>query len=138
MPGIGAPFDEGNKRQAGRPPGSLNKSKLKLAEQLEELGCDPIKLTALYAMGDVVALGMMTQDELDAEAEVIHSERSVIRVPSGHELAMESLPASVRQKAAETLLDRLHPKLKSVEHTGEIKTTPTLEIILSALPADAT
>ena len=71
---------------------------------------DPIRQLALYALGDVVELGFMSQEEYDAEPEYDLDE-SCIR-PSGREIALQMIPVRERIKCWTELASYLYAKKK--------------------------
>lgn len=94
---------------------AMRKHAIDVATRLEELGVDPITILALFAAGDVVSLGLMTQEEFDAEAEVENVKgAAVIIKSSGLERAARILEPRERRQAASELASYVWPKRQAV------------------------
>jgi len=78
--------------------------------KLQELGHDPLVEMARYAIGDVVGLGFMTQDEFDAEDE--YDEDFMLLTRSGRSRALELIPPKLRAEMSKELAGYIHRKLK--------------------------
>lgn len=85
----------------------------------ERYGCDPFEIMAKAAMGDVVGLGLMTDDELERQEEISCIGKTVIHKKGGRDLMRELLPASVRIQAAKELASYIRPKLAATMFLGE-------------------
>ncbi len=89
------PFKKGRAKSGGRKPGSPNRIKRELIEKAEELGVDPFEVLLMIAKGDCEGLGIKTG----------------------------GISLSERLKAAAEAAQYLFPKLRGVEHTGDLKVT---------------
>lgn len=78
-----------------------------LKAKLNRAGCDPILIEAWIAMGDWKRLGLPAGSYIDDDGKGNVTERPAISV-------------EVRQKSAADLAGYLYPKLKAVEHSGEV------------------
>lgn len=107
----GGRFIKGDKR-AGRPKGTPNKTAQTIKELMElEEGGTPGPIALWRAGKKAVALGYKADE------------------PNS---GLVSAGLGAMGKA----LSFAYPNLKAVEHTGEIKTIPTLEVFLSPPPQD--
>lgn len=88
-----------------------------VSEKLADLDFDPVVLLALLAKGDVVSLGLMTQDAYDAEEE--YNCDDIIVKPSGKVLALKIIPLSMRRDCARELLKYTHAPKVSDNTPGE-------------------
>ena len=88
---------------AGRPKGAPNKRTQELTERLDEFGCDSLAVTAMFAMGDVVGLGYMTQEEFDAN-------------PAE---ARKIISPDLRASMAKELNQYRYPKRRALEHSAD-------------------
>ena len=82
-------------------------------ESLRDCGCDPIVELARYALGDVVSLGLMTQEELEAEAEYDIDGNAL--APSGRDRALKLIPPKMRMEASKELAQYEYAKIKPSE-----------------------
>lgn len=82
----------------------------KVDNALGRLKLDPIAEMVMYAKGDVVGLGLMTQEELDQDEE-FNAEGMLVR-RSGHSRALDLIPPVLRAKMASELLSYHHPRKK--------------------------
>ncbi len=114
------------------PRGSRNEAKFRLSEKVEEalgrLKLDPIAEMIMYAKGDVVGLGLMSQAELDAEEE-FNAEGVRVR-KSGHEIALELIPPSLRAKMAAELISFHFPRKKAEEPKTQNDEEPPIQVYL--------
>ncbi len=86
-----------------------------VATRLEAIGCDPITILALIACGDAVALGLMTKEEFEADAEIQNIKGlSVVVRCSGLRLSAALLEPRDRQRAAAELASYVWPKRQAV------------------------
>jgi hypothetical protein len=107
-----------------RPITALTKSKARketidVAYKLQKLGVDPIVVLALFAVGDVVSLGMMTKAEYAASAELHRDAKTgltVIIAKSGMQRSLDIIPPKCRLDAAESLAQYVYPKRASMSH----------------------
>ncbi len=74
---------------------------------------DPIRQLILYALGDVVALGLMTQEEFEEEAE-LDLDDEVVKM-SGSARALLLIPVKERIACWKELASYLYPKKKPAE-----------------------
>lgn len=89
--------------------GKLTSKDIKLKEleaKLRRAGCDPVSIQIWIAMADAKKLGV------EPTIKTIDKQGNVTERPS--------ISIEVRQKAVTELMDRIYPKLKAIEHTGEI------------------
>jgi hypothetical protein len=91
---------------------SLRREKQKFSRDarltLTETEVDPVKMLALLVAGDVVALGLMTEEEYNKAP--IYDEDGNIEEPGGRQIAADILGISSRQQAARDLLPYLYSK----------------------------
>jgi hypothetical protein len=91
---------------------SLRREKQKFSRDarltLTEAEVDPVRMLALLVAGDVVGLGLMSEEEYNKKP--IYDEDGNIEEPGGRELAAELLGISSRQQAARDLLPYLYSK----------------------------
>jgi hypothetical protein len=66
-------------------------------DKLVRMTVDPEELLAMVMMGDVVGLGLMSQEELDAEA--IYNTDGIPLKPSGRDIARSMMDGKIRLKA---------------------------------------
>lgn len=94
---------------------AMRKYAVDVATRLEEMGCDPITILGLIACGDCVSLGLMTQEEFeaDAEIEVIKGMRVIVK-SSGLARSAQILEPRDRQRAAAELASYVWPKRQAV------------------------
>lgn len=116
---------------------TMRKFALDVAMRLEEIGCDPITLLALYALGDVVTLGYMTKEEYLAKGEMIRNKQgdAIIIQRSGMSRAAEYIPASIRTKCASELASYVWAKRSAVQFinadgTDRKDTVPICTVVL--------
>lgn len=98
------------RKQAGRPPGALNASTIppgQLADLAKKLDCNPIEILLLFAKGDAATLGY-------------ESSKTVVSTPKGELIERDVITVEMRIKAAAEAAAYLYPKLKNVEHTGQV------------------
>lgn len=84
---------------------------------LAEQGCDPIKLLAMAATGDVVGLGLMSQDDLEEEA--MFDIDGDVDTASGIDRALYLLPMKTRMDAAKELARYMHAQKRPEEAPPE-------------------
>lgn len=75
---------------------------------LAHCGLDPVEKLARYALGDVVSLGLMTREELEAEAE--YDEDGLLVMPSGRDRALNVIPPRIRVDALKELAQYVYAK----------------------------
>lgn len=75
----------------------------------KRLKCDPVAILALFAKGDVVGLGLMTEAEFKDPGKMDPRTKQWIRTP-GRLKALDLIPAEERQKAAKELAPYFRPK----------------------------
>src|SRR5260221_248514 len=86
-----------------------------VSEKLERIGCDPIVLLAMYALGDAVTLGLMTKAEYEADAELVCDKGTTYVVKSsGISRAAVLIPPALRAKCAMELAKYVLPKRSAV------------------------
>ncbi len=85
----------------------------KLSQSAEDicanLKCDPIAILAMFAIGDVVGLKLMTQKELDDPGEFDKKRKIWIKDP-GSVIALHLIDPDQRKSAAEQLAPYFRPK----------------------------
>jgi hypothetical protein len=88
-----------------------------LREMVQKVCGDPLMGMAMFAAGDVVGLGFMTQAELDAPARAARVSGNAVlpRVPSGKERALEYISPHTRYNAYCELAQYIYAKKKMVE-----------------------
>jgi hypothetical protein len=96
----------------GRPPGGLNRSTLEVRDLVRKVCGDPIEGMARIAAGDVVALGYMTQKELDAPASF--NRIGQVTSPSGKQRALEYIPVELRARLFTELAQYCYAKRKTI------------------------
>ncbi len=109
----------GDKRGGARPnsgpaKGSKHRDRASIEATLAEVGCDPIKGMAMIAEGDVVKLGYMTVEELNAEARMEQNPKTgrwYVIQPSGMQRALELVPPFLRAKMHAELSQYIVPRL---------------------------
>ena len=100
-------FQKGHKKAGGRKKGVPNKDRMTVRERAEKLGVDPHEIMLLFAKGDWKGLG--------------YKESFTTRwTGNGIEYEEERIPPALRAKMAAEVAQYIEPKLKSVEHSGEI------------------
>lgn len=103
---------KGSPKTGGRQIGSVNKITAKyrrdVASLCEELKCDPFKIQALIANGDWEALGYDSSVYVRESADGKSTSLGYV------------LPPELRQRAAKELCEYISPKLRAIEHSGEI------------------
>ncbi len=72
-------------------------------------GLDPMLEVIKFAKGDVVGLGLMTQEEFDAEEEYNTDGFKIAK--SGREIATELVPPRMRMAASLELMEYIYPKM---------------------------
>jgi hypothetical protein len=96
---------------------TLERSKAFLVRQAEmlanELRMDPFEIISRYAIGDVVGLGMMTQEELDYPGQKDRKTGKWLRRP-GKAVAWDLISSNVRFDAAKELLPYLYAKKQAI------------------------
>lgn len=97
--------------------------------QLAQSGCHPIVEMARYALGDVVGLGLMTQEELDQDA--IYDYDGELIQKSGKERSLELLPVKVRFDANKELAQYVWSKAKD---SDERNTEDAMERVVYNMP----
>lgn len=95
----------GAPKTGGRGKGVKNKAN-HVRDLADRLGIDPFKVLLYFAAGDWQALGY-EKEKIEKHSAACVNEEFVIE-------------PSVRARAAAEACQYLHPKLKSVEHSGEI------------------
>lgn len=103
---------------AGRKRGTPNKDTSEVAKIVDEYEFSPIEVMIGMAAGDVVSLGYMTRDEYEREGR--DNPHTGKYEKSGHELALEYIPAELRAQCAYKLAELLYPKRKALELSGEV------------------
>ena len=102
------------------------KLKGKLSESvllsLAKSGCHPIVQMARFALGDVVGLGLMTEEELRAQP--IFDPDGLLLQKSGRDRALEILPVKVRFDANKELATLVYAKPTGKTGTGEVGAVP--------------
>ncbi len=101
---------------AGAKKGTRQYDRAEILKTLEECGCDPIHGMAMIAMGDVVKLGYMTVEELNASAVIERNPdtgKTYVVRPSGMEMAMTLVPPMLRAKMYAELTQYITPRLAS-------------------------
>lgn len=123
------------KAKRGRPVGSIGTRTrewvAKCEELLAQLGCNPIEGMALIAIGDVVRLGYMTEEELREPAR-FDKHGHVIR-QSGMERALEYVPPGIRLMAYKELAQYVYSKRVAVQHSNP-DGTPLQAAVVVHLP----
>lgn len=76
--------------------------------QLKESGVNPVSLLAMYALGDVVGLGLLSQEEFDEEE--VYNEDGFVVQKSGKDKALDLIPPKMRYDAARDLMQYIHVK----------------------------
>jgi len=91
---------------------SLRREKQKFSRDarltLTETEVDPVKILALIAAGDVVGLGLMSEEEYNTKP--IYDENGEVEEPGGKHLAANLIGLSARREAARDLLPYLYSK----------------------------
>lgn len=90
-----------------------------IEDRLREM--DPVRLLRMYAEGDVVGLGLLSQEEYDAD-EVYDLDGNIIE-PSGKVKALNLIPPKMRADILKDLLQYLHAK-KSKDDAGPVSKNP--------------
>ena len=104
------PFKKGHAKAGGRQKGTRNHDHRTVAERAAALGVDPFEIMLLFAKGDWKGLG--------------YKKESTTRwTGNGIEYEEERIPPALRAKMAADVAQYIKPKLKAVEHSGEIKNT---------------
>lgn len=85
-------------------------------------------LNAMYATGDLVALGLMTQEELEEEA--IYDENGRKMKPSGAEMAMRLIPPRLRAKVASDMIPFFLAKKKEKEEKKDTEDKPIVHFYI--------
>lgn len=117
------------KKQPGAPSkAALERSKAFIMRQAElmadELRMDPFEILSRYAIGDVVGLGMMTQEELDFPGKKNPRTGQWI-IPPGKALAWDLISSNVRFDAAKELLPYLYAKKASLTISSKQDSDPS-------------
>jgi hypothetical protein len=86
-------------------------------ELLQKLKFDPVETLTRFARGDAVALGFMTQEEYDAPKRIVDIGGARVELPSGHDIALQLIPPSLRQKSTESILPYTYPRIQTLELT---------------------
>ena len=104
------PFEKGHVRYGGRAKGTPNKGISELKQRAKEIGIDPFDVLLYFAKGDWKSLG--------------YNQSFITRVGKGGETYdIERITPEMRMKAAGEAAQYLHPKLKAIEHSGDIGTS---------------
>jgi hypothetical protein len=92
-----------------------------LRDMIHKVCGDPLQGMAMFAKGDVVGLGFMTQAELCAPAQQATVSAMGIRprVPSGRERALDYISPHTRYQAYSELAQYLYAKRKALEIKAE-------------------
>lgn len=99
-------WPKGKKRPegAGRKKGTPNKSSLKAEDIAASVGCDPLKILCMFAVGDWKGLGYAGPTETRY-------------AQGGATYEVETISKDHRVKAAKEAAEYLHPKRKAIDHT---------------------
>ena len=97
-------------------------------QKLRRMQVDPEELLAFVITGDVVSLGLMSQEELDQDA--IYNGDGICVKQSGREKAREILDSKIRAKA---IVDAL-PYLRSKKNDGVKKDEEEVEAAILYIP----
>lgn len=114
------PFERGHRKFGGRKKGTRNKNNAPLFEKAKELKIDPFEVLLHFAKGDWKALGYESETITVYSKDVVNEEYTIQPI--------------VRQRAAAEACQYLYPKLKAIEHTGEIDANAQAQLII--LPAN--
>lgn len=91
------PFKPGHKKHGGRKKGQPNKASLKAEEIAESVGCDPLKILCMFAVGDWEGLGYKGPHPDPLKSDIISKEQ--------------------RLRAAVEASQYMFPKRKAIDHT---------------------
>jgi len=95
-----------------------------ILKTLIENGCDPLAILAKAATGDVVGLGLLSQEEYDEEE--IYDGDGLIETLSGADKALLLIPMKTRIEAAKELAGYVYAKKKAGEQGSATKVGGTL------------
>jgi hypothetical protein len=96
------------RKKAGRPPGALGASTIHLDELVRRLDCHPLEILLRFAKNDAAGLGY-------------DSSKTLVPTPKGDLIERDVITVEMRIKAAAEAAAYLFPKLKAIEHSGEVK-----------------
>ena len=94
--------------------GIANRNTKRVFEIMEKLNFDPIETMCLFAMGDVVRLGLMTQVELEKPSRTVLIGKSKVQLPSGKQRALDIIPVPLRAGMASDVANYAYPKRSAV------------------------
>lgn len=93
----------------GRPHATrISNTRIPLYEIADKLGCNPFEILCRFALGDAKGLGYSDSKHLTSTAK-------------GDLIEKDIISPELRIRAAAEAAAYLHPKLKAIEHSGEVK-----------------
>jgi len=96
-------------RRGGRKAGTPNSKTLEAITILKQRNCDPLDILSQIALGNKIKCGVSVEDKV-FEVDLIPS-------------------LDQRKDAAKELCQYVYPKRKAVEHSGEVDTGLTVQIV---------
>jgi hypothetical protein len=125
------PFKKGDPKPAGsgRSKNQEVKSKKRVRERLEDLGCDIVEYLALTVQNRVPCGVCRGRGRTPFQPGAGKDEPRSRPCQSCWGSKLERLKPSERAQAASDLLQYTERKLKSVEHSGEIDIQPSWEVV---------
>lgn len=122
----------GYPKTGGRKKGSLGKRTLEAAAKLDEMGCDPLEMSAMIAMGEHLQTDhpMLPRiiryiDRLrEAHKNKTVKQRHIDLIESNIRKALTDtyVPLELRSKHVVDLMQYLYPKRAAIKHTGAMIT----------------
>jgi hypothetical protein len=121
----------GEQRRLGVP-NKVNPERQRIRDILQKLDFDPIECLCHFAMGNVIALKLMTQKELDAPARAVRVGNQVIVHKSGFDKSLELIPAKLRADCASDVATYAYPKRAAVAMVDDDGNAVKSRVILYA------
>lgn len=121
--------------RGGRQKGTPNKKTQDVQERLKAMGCDPIVGMARIAMGDSPCRECQTKGKqkysIGIAGPYVDIDGGILRTCGlCHGTGKEPIPAKLAGEMLKELAQYVAPRLKAIEHSGELKTAPIVSVTI--------